>query len=203
MKTVLQQCAEDALAQIEQKRYELAFDEQQYPHVLKVGVAFHGKQLAWAYHTSTIKNLKKPEDPSACLIVNKLPIGYENFWEIVQSDMHYVDKSLFIKDLLDRRDKVTLITRPRRFGKTLNLSMLEHFLAANVARRNTQGLFDTLNIAKVPEDYIATHQGQYVVIALSFKDVRCGNFQATYNYIKVLFYEICSLVLIIYNTVND
>ena len=58
LKTVLQQCAEDALAQIEQKRYELAFDEQQYPHVLKVGVAFHGKQLAFAYHTSTIKNLK-------------------------------------------------------------------------------------------------------------------------------------------------
>ena len=116
--------------------------------------------------------------------VKKLPIGYENFGEIVQSDMHYVDKSLFIKDLLDRRDKVTLITRPRRFGKTLNLSMLEHFLAANVARRNTQGLFDTLNIAKVPGDYIATHQGQYVVIALSFKDVRYQHYTLAYTKIQ-------------------
>jgi Predicted AAA-ATPase. len=58
----------------------------------------------------------------------KLPIGYDDFREIVIDDFYYVDKSLFIKELLENRSKVILIPRPRRFGKTLNLSMLKYFL---------------------------------------------------------------------------
>ena len=57
-----------------------------------------------------------------------LPIGYEDFKEIIEHDLYYVDKTLMIKRLIDRHGKVSLFTRPRRFGKTLNLSMLKYFL---------------------------------------------------------------------------
>ena len=68
-------------------------------------------------HTSPIVN---PE--------GKMPVGVSDFTELVWEDYCFVDKSLFIKELLDSGDKVSLITRPRRFGKTLNLSMLCCFL---------------------------------------------------------------------------
>ena len=58
-----------------------------------------------------------------------LPVGVENFKDIVESGYYYIDKSLFIKELLDMRGKVNLFLRPRRFGKTLNLSMLRYFYA--------------------------------------------------------------------------
>jgi hypothetical protein len=56
-----------------------------------------------------------------------LPIGIEDFKEMIQEDYYYVYKTLFIKELLDNRSKVSLFTRPRRFGKSLNMSMLQHF----------------------------------------------------------------------------
>lgn len=56
-----------------------------------------------------------------------LPIGIENFKEIIDMGYYYVDKSLLIRDILDQRGKVNLFTRPRRFGKTLNISMLQYF----------------------------------------------------------------------------
>ena len=56
-----------------------------------------------------------------------LPIGVENFEDMIKSEYYYVDKTLFIKELLDLKGKVNLFTRPRRFGKTLNLSMLRYF----------------------------------------------------------------------------
>ncbi|MCI9604278.1 MAG: AAA family ATPase, partial [Ruminococcus sp.] len=58
---------------------------------------------------------------------NVLPIGIENFEEMLKSGYYYVDKTMFIKELLDLKGKVNLFTRPRRFGKTLNLSMLRYF----------------------------------------------------------------------------
>lgn len=57
-----------------------------------------------------------------------LPVGVENFEEIITKDYYYVDKTLLIRDLIDLRGKVNLFTRPRRFGKTLNMSMLRYFL---------------------------------------------------------------------------
>ena len=57
-----------------------------------------------------------------------LPIGIDDFKELISNNYYYIDKTLFIKEILDRRGKVSLFTRPRRFGKTLNLSMLQHFL---------------------------------------------------------------------------
>jgi hypothetical protein len=59
--------------------------------------------------------------------MKKLPIGISDFKDIVTSAYYYVDKTLFIKDILDKGDKILLIPRPRRFGKTLNLSMLKYF----------------------------------------------------------------------------
>ena len=61
------------------------------------------------------------------LAVRRFPLGIDNFRELVEDQYYFVDKTYFIKDLLDNRAKVTLLTRPRRFGKTLTLSMLKEF----------------------------------------------------------------------------
>ena len=59
--------------------------------------------------------------------MKKIPVGYEDIREIIDKDLFYIDKTLMIRELLDRGGKVSLFTRPRRFGKTLNLSMLRRF----------------------------------------------------------------------------
>ena len=59
--------------------------------------------------------------------MKKLPLGVSDFKDMVTGDYYYVDKTLFIKDVLDKGDKILLVPRPRRFGKTLNLSMLKYF----------------------------------------------------------------------------
>ena len=61
-----------------------------------------------------------------------LPIGVDDFEDLISHDYYYVDKTLFMKDLLDRKGKVNLFTRPRRFGKTLNLSMFRYFLGGRI-----------------------------------------------------------------------
>jgi Predicted AAA-ATPase/PD-(D/E)XK nuclease superfamily len=105
----------------------------------------------------------------------RLPIGYDNFGQIRTEGLTLVDKTLFIKDFWDDTPQVSLITRPRRFGKSLNLSMLHHFFSASVAGRSTQGLFDNLKIAEAGDAYMR-HQGQYPVIAISFKDIKESSF---------------------------
>jgi Predicted AAA-ATPase len=99
-----------------------------------------------------------------------LPIGYDIFPELIEFKLDFVDKSLFIKEVIDKSAKATVITRPRRFGKTLNLSMLHHFLAAEAYGRSTKGLFDNLKIAKAGGEYMQ-HQGKYPVIFVTFKDI--------------------------------
>lgn len=87
----------------------------------------------------------------------------------------------FIKEVLDDRGTaVVVITRPRRFGKTLNLSMLHHFLAAEVARKSTKNLFNKLKIAGASGDYLQ-HQGKYPVISVTFKDIKQTKFDDAYN----------------------
>lgn len=96
----------------------------------------------------------------------KLPVGIEDFAEIRQAGFYYVDKTKFIEQLLDGWGKVNLFTRPRRFGKTLNMSMLRYFFEIGA----DTSLFDGLQIAnnkKLCEEY----QGKYPVIFLSFKNV--------------------------------
>jgi hypothetical protein len=110
----------------------------------------------------------------------KLPIGYDNFGKVRDQNMLLVDKSLFIKELLDASVEVAVITRPRRFGKTLNLSMLHYFFAAEVYGQKTAGMFDDLNIARCEGSYLQ-HQGQYPVIFVTFKDIQEPSYELAYQ----------------------
>ena len=112
--------------------------------------------------------------------LKKLPVGTTNFAKIINENLLFVDKSLLIKELIESDEEVTLITRPRRWGKSLNLSMLQHFFADKVDDKSTKGLFDNLKIASEKlEDktgtYVSKHKGQYPVIFISFKDVKGDN----------------------------
>ena len=114
--------------------------------------------------------------------MKKLPIGVSNFQELVQGDYLFCDKTDMIADFLKKGDKVTLITRPRRWGKTLNMSMLQHFFSSEVNEVTTSGLFDDLAIGKLEVGrYVREHQGKYPVIMISFKDVNADDFQGAYN----------------------
>ncbi len=114
-----------------------------------------------------------------------LPIGVDDFGVLVRREDSegnkslFVDKTLLIKSFVDVADIISLITRPRRFGKTLGLSMLEHFFAKEVNGMPTQGLFDGLLISKHPE--AMRYQGQYPVIFLTLKDVKGNTYESLYR----------------------
>ena len=107
----------------------------------------------------------------------RLSIGGSNFGEFVRENYLFVDKSLFIKEIIDDTAKVVVITRPRRWGKTSNMSMLYHFLVAEAYGRKTQGLFDNLLIAKDPGNYVQSYQGKYPAIFLTLKDLKATTFE--------------------------
>ena len=102
-----------------------------------------------------------------------LPIGVEDFKRLVDNGYYFIDKTLMIKELLENKETVNLFTRPRRFGKTLNMSMLQRFFEAT--EKSNAHLFDGLKIAAYPE-YMA-YQGQYPVISISLKSMK----QASYT----------------------
>lgn len=104
--------------------------------------------------------------------LKRVPVGIENFKEIIDNDFLYVDKTDFIKDTFD--EKVALYTRPRRFGKSLNMSMLYYFYA--LQEKENSYLFDGLKISESEE--AKKHQNQYPVIRLSFKDVKWSKFDS-------------------------
>lgn len=104
----------------------------------------------------------------------KLPVGIEDFAEIRQAGFYYVDKTKFIEQLLDGWGKVNLFTRPRRFGKTLNMSMLRYFFEIGA----DASLFDGLQIAK-NKKLCEEYQEKYPVIFLSFKNVEGLTFADT------------------------
>ena len=113
----------------------------------------------------------------------KLPIGISDFKELITGDYLFADKSLFVKDIIDDGAKVILLTRPRRFGKTLNLSMLSYFLDYNQDKQIN--LFDNLLISQDLE-FCQKQQNQYPVIFVSFKDIKQPNYQESYLDIKKL-----------------
>ena len=96
----------------------------------------------------------------------RLPIGISNFKEIIENDYYYVDKTNFIENILEEGFKVELFTRPRRFGKTLNISMLRYFFDVKNKEDNRK-LFESLNISK--SEYFE-EQGNYPVISISFRN---------------------------------
>lgn len=98
--------------------------------------------------------------------------GTENFKEMIDNDYYYVDKTMLIEDVF--KNKVMLYTRPRRFGKTLNMSMLYYFFSNKEA--NNAYLFDNLNIKK--NERVMKYQNQYPVLSLSLKDLKNRTFDA-------------------------
>jgi len=110
-----------------------------------------------------------------------IPIGVEDFKEIIDKGSYYVDKTGMIQELLDSNAKVNLFTRPRRFGKTLNLSMLQRFFEKT--DEDNAYLFNDLNISQAGEKYMQ-HQGQYPVISLSLKSMKQGNYVEAFGCFK-------------------
>lgn len=115
-----------------------------------------------------------------------LPVGVENFKDMMESNYYYVDKTLFIKELLDLKGKANLFIRPRRFGKTLNLSMLRYFFEdTGDADTNEQhkALFKDLKIMDAGAEY-TEQMGLYPVINLTLKSAKQSAFQSAYGKMK-------------------
>ena len=106
----------------------------------------------------------------------KLPVGIESFEEIRTEGFYYVDKTGMIRDLLDRWGKVNLFTRPRRFGKSLNMSMLKSFFEIGAKKE----LFEGLEIAG-ETDLCGAYMGKFPVVSISLKGICAGDFQTARN----------------------
>jgi len=116
--------------------------------------------------------------------MKKIPIGVHDFKELLDDNFFYIDKTFLIKELLDLGNKVVLMPRPRRFGKTLNMSMLRYFFEKTANNANRY-LFDNLAISSQPE--IMQQQGNYPVINLTFKAVKETTWEKAYD-------KICELI---------
>ena len=115
-----------------------------------------------------------------------LPVGVDNFEDMINSGYYYVDKTMFIKELLDLKGKVNLFARPRRFGKTLNLSMLRYFFedtGDTEKNEENQRLFQGLKIMEQGKEYEKC-MGRYPVINLTLKSAKQPTFASAYNKIK-------------------
>ncbi len=113
-----------------------------------------------------------------------LPSGADHFEKLITRGYYYVDKTLLIQELLDKKGDVNLFTRPRRFGKTLNMSMLQCFFEDrrddNGVKQDHSSLFEGLQIMQAAERYLS-HMGQYPVISLSLKSSRQPDFSSAYR----------------------
>ena len=109
-----------------------------------------------------------------------LPIGISDFKTVIEENYYYADKTDMIGDILDDRAMVTLFTRPRRFGKTLNMSMMKYFFGIENTEENKK-LFDGLSISN--KEYMK-EQGQYPVIFISFRNIEEENWEDCYFEIK-------------------
>ena len=110
----------------------------------------------------------------------KLPIGLSDFKEVIEYDYYYFDKTKFIEKILEERSKAKLFTRPRRFGKTLNMSMLKYFFDVENKEENKK-LFEGLNISK--SEYF-NKQGEFPVISISFKDYNEKKWESGFREVK-------------------
>lgn len=122
-----------------------------------------------------------------------VPVGIEDFERIINEDYYYVDKTMLIEELLINRAPVTLFTRPRRFGKTLNMSMIKYFFDVKNKEENKK-LFENLKISN--SEYMS-EQGKYPVIFISLKDLKGNrwkeNFILIKKYIKNIYMEFYNL----------
>ncbi len=111
-----------------------------------------------------------------------LPIGIEDFKRLIDDKYYFVDKTLMIKELIESQTIVGLFTRPRRFGKTLNMSMIQRFFEKT--DESNAYLFDGLKISEFPG--CMQYQGQYPVISLSLKSMKQGSYKDAFHMFKVL-----------------
>ena len=115
-----------------------------------------------------------------------VPVGIEDFERIINEDYYYVDKTMLIEKLLINRTPVTLFTRPRRFGKTLNMSMLKYFFDVKDKEENKK-LFENL---KIYDSEYMSEQGKYPVIFISLKDLKEDTWEECLESIKYIMYKI-------------
>ena len=117
-------------------------------------------------------------------------IGESDFKSLILKDNYYIDKTMYIKDIIDNQSKVTLVTRPRRFGKTLNMSMLKYFF--DIKQKDSKELFNGLKIMDQDEKY-TSKLGAYPVIYLTLKDAGLMNYEYMIMQMKTImmdmFYE--------------
>ena len=122
-----------------------------------------------------------------------VPVGIEDFERIINEDYYYVDKTILIEELLINRAPVTLFTRPRRFGKTLNMSMIKSFFDIKNKEENKK-LFENLKISN--SEYMS-EQGKYPVIFISLKDLKGNSWEENFilikKYIKNIYMEFYNL----------
>jgi len=120
-----------------------------------------------------------------------VPIGVEDYKEIIDNKNAYVDKTLLIKEFWQDGGKVILVPRPRRFGKTLNLSMLKYFFEKT--NQNNTNLFENTNIWAFAE--YRDLQGKYPVIFLTFKDIKSSSWELAYEEFAIIISEECKRLL--------
>lgn len=133
-----------------------------------------GRVSSGKYRKEPVSNEKKP-----------LPVGISDYVR-AQSEYYYVDKTLLIQEFLDQKPLVSLFTRPRRFGKTLNMDMLRVFF--EISDEDTSKYFTDKEIWNCGEIY-RSHQGKYPVIFLTFKDVKFDSWELTFSKISELLQE--------------
>ena len=119
-------------------------------------------------------------------MIRTIGIGYQNFAKIITEQVFYIDKTSFLREWWESKDEVTLITRPRRFGKTLNMSMVECFFS--VEYRGKGELFEGLSVYR--EESFRRIQGTYPVISLSFANIKEKDYETAR-------YKICQPFLVI------
>lgn len=154
------------IARLESKRYTASVES----------LKKYAKCLGYSLEFVTVRK----EDGTRKL---PLPVGHSDY-KRVSSDFCYVDKTLLIKEILDNQPQVSLFTRPRRFGKTLNMDMLRVFFEKT--EEDTARYFMDKKIWRYGEEY-QKHQAKYPVIYLSFKDAKCTTWEETFAYLKFIF----------------
>ena len=117
----------------------------------------------------------------------RLPVGLENFEQIIKENYYYVDKTGLISELIRNGGMVNLFTRPRRFGKTLNMSMLEHFFSIE----GDKSIFESLEISKdtkLSEEYM----GKYPVIFVSLKGINAATYETAFAFAVQIMKEVAA-----------
>ena len=156
-------------------------NNKRIPGAVKVGKSW---QIPDDAERPTDKRIKSGNYMNSAAVTEKkaLPIGISDYIR-AQSEYYYVDKTLLIKEFLDKKPLVSLFTRPRRFGKTLNMDMLRVFF--EISKEDTSTYFKDKAIWQCGRAY-TKHQGQYPVIFLTFKDVKFDSWEATIDKIRGL-----------------